>query len=205
MEVLGSSLVEWGAAASTLPGQGQCGDLHLVKCFPGGVLAAVVDGLGHGNEAAAAAQVALHTLENYSQDSVISLIQRCHEKLRPTRGVVMSMASFNATENTITWVGVGNVAGVLLHRDVHRALSRESLLLRGGVVGDQLPRLYASIIQVKRDDMLIFATDGIQSGFAESANLHDPPQEIADRILAQHARGTDDALVLAVRFVDGTR
>jgi len=115
----------------------------------------------------------------------------------------MSMASFNSTDSTITWLGVGNVAGVLLHRDAHVVPGQEGLLLRGGVVGDQLPRLYASIIQIAPGDTLIFATDGIRSGYADNLNVNDIPQRMADRIMAQYARRTDDALVLVGRFVDG--
>jgi serine/threonine protein phosphatase PrpC len=202
MEMVEKPAIDWGAAALTLPGQTQSGDLYLVRYFPKGALVAVVDGLGHGEEAAAAAHIALQTLESGAEDSVISIIRRCHERLRSTRGVVMSMASFNAVDSTITWLGVGNVAGVILHRDAMLP-GRESLLLRGGVVGDQLPRLTASIIPVKRNDVLIFATDGIQSAFPEVLNLYDSPQQIADNILERYARRTDDALVLVARFMNG--
>ncbi len=70
-------------------------------------------------------------------------------------------------------------------------------------MGDQLPRLTASIIPVKRNDVLIFATDGIQSAFPEVLNLYDSPQQIADNILERYARRTDDALVLVARFMNG--
>lgn len=193
--------IEWGAAFFTLPGQKQSGDLHLVKHFPGGILAAAVDGLGHGHEAAEAAATALETLCSHPQEPVISLARRCHESLRATRGVVMSMASYNAADSTLTWIGVGNVAGILLHRDV-ASPNREFLLLRGGVIGDTLPPLSATIVPVTPGDILIFASDGIRSGFDQVANVRASPQEIANRILEQYARRTDDALVLVIRFID---
>ena len=44
----GGPWIEWGVATRALPGQAESGDRHLVQRFPDGVLAAVVDGLGHG-------------------------------------------------------------------------------------------------------------------------------------------------------------
>jgi hypothetical protein len=115
----------------------------------------------------------------------------------------MSMASFNAAEGTLTWIGIGNVEGMLWRAGVTSNTAHESLLLRGGIVGIQMPPLSASIMPVMPGDTLIFVTDGIRPDFAERLNLREPPQELADRILSQHVKGTDDALVLSARY--GTR
>ena len=50
-------------------------------------------------------------------------------------------------------------------------------------------------------DTLILSTDGIRSGFAASVTSAEAPQVIADRVLAGYAKGTDDALVLVVRYL----
>ena len=192
-------------ASRALPGQKESGDQHLVKVCPTEALVAVVDGLGHGKAAAAAAKLAIATLEKGHGESPIALIQRCHEELRSTRGVVMSLAIFHANDNTMTWLGVGNVEGFLLHWNAHVVPGQEALLLRAGVVGDHLPRLSASIIEVGPGDLLIFATDGIRAGFADNANLQESPRQTAHRILTQHGRETDDALVLVVRYLHGQR
>lgn len=196
-----ASLLEWGVAALTLPGQAESGDRHLVEPFRGGMLVAVVDGLGHGDEAAAAARTAVTALERHAEQPVISLLKTCHEHLRSTRGVVLSVASFNGVDGTMTWLGVGNVEGWLVRADPGAIPHYESLLLRGGVVGGQLPPLYASIIAITPGDTLIFATDGIDGDFGRSLTASDPPQRTADRILAHHAKRTDDALVLVARYV----
>ena len=198
-EVMSSPpFLEWGVAAQALPGEAISGDRHVMQAFPSGALVAVIDGLGHGEEAATAAEIAVATLIGHAHESVIALLNRCHEQLRASRGAVMSMASFNAVEGTLTWSGVGNVEGML--RRAGTNVSDESLLLRGGIVGIQLPPLSASIIPVMPDDTLIFVTDGITPGFADKLNLRDPPQELADCILTQHGKGTDDALVLIARY-----
>jgi phosphoserine phosphatase RsbX len=203
MEKVNHCLIQWHAAGSTLPGQTESGDLHVVQDFADGVLVGVVDGLGHGEEAAAAGRAALHVLAQSPEEPLISLVERCHEKLRSTRGVVLSLASFNIRENTMTWTGVGNVEGAFLRYDPDAIPRHESLLLRSGVVGNRLPRLSASIVPVMPGDMLIFATDGIRSDFVTHVNPNDSPQRVASRIIAECARQTDDALVLVARFIHG--
>lgn len=204
METVKTGFIDWAVAGSVLPGQTESGDLHLVRPLPEGALVAVVDGLGHGVEAAEAARIAVGWLEREGARPVISLVRRCHELLARTRGVVMSVAAFNARDETLTWIGVGNVEGVLLRAQATVSPRRESLLLRGGVVGVRLPALSASIVPVMRGDTLIFATDGIESQFALAPLVPgDPPQPLANHILAHWGRRTDDALVLVARWVGG--
>lgn len=195
------TLIEWGVAMRTLAGNRESGDLYLVEPFPEGTVVAVVDGLGHGSSAAAAAKAAISALKGHAYEQVDALIGRCHEALAGTRGVVMSLASFNARDETMTWVGVGNVAGWLLRANAGTERARESLFLRGGVVGYRLPTLHPVVMPVEHGDTLIFATDGVRSGFADRLVLDDTPQRIAERILADYARDNDDALVLVARYI----
>jgi hypothetical protein len=73
--------------------------------------------------------------------------------------------------------------------------------MRGGVVGFRLPPLQAVVIPVSAGDILIFATDGIRSGFDDGLNIHAPLQHLADTICSQYTKGTDDALVLVARYL----
>ncbi len=194
-------MVEWGAARFTLPGQPDSGDRYVVAPFGPGVLVAGIDGLGHGDEAAAAAQLAADILEHSPQESVISLVRRCHEQLRSTRGVVMSLAAFTTLDDTMTWIGVGNVEGRLKRAAGDGPSLSEFLLLRAGVVGSQLPMLQAAVLPVSPGDTLVFATDGVTLPSALEIVADERPQALADRILAKQGKGTDDALVLVVRWV----
>jgi negative regulator of sigma-B (phosphoserine phosphatase) len=193
-------LIDWGVAVRAFPGEARSGDLHVVEHFPGGVLVAAMDGLGHGDEAAEAAQIAADILVRNAAEPPVSLIQRCHEALRTTRGVAMSLASLAQGGDTMAWLGVGNVEASLLRSDGTPAFLRESLLLRGGVVGYRLPRLQSTTVSVKPGDTLVLATDGIAGSFLEGLPVAKPPAQIARDILARFARGTDDALVLVARY-----
>ncbi|HLL38638.1 MAG TPA: SpoIIE family protein phosphatase [Rubrobacteraceae bacterium] len=203
-------LLQWGIAARPYPGQIVSGDLHVVRPFPEGVLVVVMDGLGHGISAATAARTASAALEGHAHESPISLIERCHQESKQTRGVVMSIASFNAPNSTMTWLGVGNVDGMLVRSGANakeRATGQrdEALITRGGVVGYQIPRLREAEISVNPDDVLILTTDGIRPVTIDHLTLSDPPQQIADRILELHAKNTDDALVLVARYLGGAQ
>ena len=193
-------MVEYGVAKFILPGQEESGDHHLVCCNRNGILVAAIDGIGHGEEAANASKAAAAFLRNSADEPVISLVERCHEKLRATRGVVLSLASIDPEHGMMTWLGVGNVQGVLMRADAKKGNVRESLLLRAGVVGSQLPALQATVLPIVRGDTLFFATDGVRSDFSVSLSARENPQRAADRILEQYRSGNDDALVLVSRL-----
>lgn len=204
-----SPLLHWSIATRTLAGQRVSGDAHLVTSFPEGVLVAVVDGLGHGPEAVAAANLAITVLREHAWESVVALLQRCHAQLQGTRGVVMSLASFKTQDGLMTWGGVGDVEGVLLRGAPDADPSRESLPLRGGVVGYQLPVVRATSLSMNPNDMLILATDGIRSSFVQDPLLRNPlirltkdgPRQLADHLLVHYGQATDDALVLVAQYL----
>jgi len=195
--------LESGVAGSALPGQRESGDAHVVWCQPEAAVVAVVDGLGHGSEATRVAALAVATIDAATPAAPATMIQLCHDRLRTTRGVVMSMAAFDRASSTMTWVGVGNVAGVLLRGDHHASPSEEHLLLRGGVIGAVLPNLYVATLPVAPGDTLVFATDGVRLELPSDLARRASPQQIANQLLALGGRGTDDALVVAVRFWGG--
>jgi len=193
-------MVEYGVAKFVLPGQGESGDHHLVCGNRTGILIAAIDGLGHGEEAANASKTAAALLRSSADEPIISLVAQCHEKLRATRGIVLSLAFIDPEHGMMTWLGVGNVQGVLMRADAKNGNAQESLLLRAGVVGSQLPALQATVIPIVRGDTLFFATDGVRSDFSATLSARENPQRAADRILAQYRTGNDDALALVARL-----
>lgn len=191
-------MAEYGVAKFVLPGEGESGDQHLVCCNNSGVMVAAIDGIGHGAEAANAARAAITVLRDGIGEPIIPLVMACHQRLRATRGVVLSMASIDTKHGLMTWLGVGNVHGVLVR--ANKKLPQETLMLRGGVVGDHLPPLQAAVLPVGQGDMLVFATDGIRTDFPGTLSALENPQRTADRILKGFSNGSDDGLVLALRI-----
>jgi len=129
------------------------GDLYLIKRLDDGVLLAVVDGVGHGDEAIAAALTAIIVMERHADAPLITLVQRCHKALATKRGAVMTVARLNARENTLTWLAVGNVEGHLFRAEFEPEHPFESVLLRNGLVGGQLPALQTSVLRLAPEDL----------------------------------------------------
>ncbi len=196
-----TSCLEWSMATRSAPGQSVSGDRHVVLPTGGGALVAVIDGLGHGEEAMAAAQVAAGELARAAEASVTELVRRCHEALRETRGVVMTLAAIDWREESLIAIGVGNVETVRLRSNPRIQPGRESVLLRGGVVGYQLPPLQPTRLALAPGDVVVFGTDGVREDFAEVINLDEPIALAAERVMSRCFRGHDDALVLACRYL----
>jgi len=200
METMSGHLIEWGVASRALAGETESGDRCLVKPMENGALLATADGLGHGTEAALAADLAIRTVELQARRPLVEIVEACHRALLRTRGAALSLAHWNADRREVTWVGVGNVEALLLVAGSGGRPERERLVLRPGVVGDRLPALQASSVSVPRQGLLVFATDGIGGGFDQALEPGAAPQPQADSILARHSRGADDALVLVARL-----
>jgi negative regulator of sigma-B (phosphoserine phosphatase) len=193
-------IMEYGIAGWTRSGMTESGDRHAVLQHDAGLLIVVVDGLGHGPEAATAAKTAIAAIADDPSLPVVRLMERCHKALRPTRGAVMSIASIDSHSETMTWIAVGNVEGMLVHSNGVRADSREYIPMRGGIVGHRLPPLREATIPIQPGDLLILATDGIRAGYERDVNPHARPQEAADHLLLRYGVSTDDALVLVGKW-----
>lgn len=195
------SIVAWGAATQTLPGETASGDRHVVAHLHDGVLLAALDGLGHGDEAMIAATRAAVTLERHAAEPLLMLARRCHEALLDTRGAVMTLGKIQPHEGTLTWLAIGNVVGLLVRADRNAHPPREAVVLRGGVVGYNLPPLSATVLPITPGDLVILATDGVREDFASGVIPDEDPERMAKRLLRQFGKDTDDALVLVARYL----
>ena len=131
------------------------------------------------------------------------LIEACHAALRSTRGVVMTLAFVDLEAGRLSWTGVGNVEGRLVHAAAGLNAPTEGALTKGGVVGYNLPSVRVTSAALAAGDLLVLATDGVGSGFAATLAAGGSAQQIADRILAEHGKPADDALVIVVRYRPG--
>jgi hypothetical protein len=189
--------LRWAIAGSASRGEEVSGDRWVATAADDGALIAVIDGLGHGRQAAAAADEAVRALERAPSSSVLDAMLACHRALARTRGAVVSIVRVHA--GALTWTGVGNVEAVLV-RGPNSALPRGRLLLAGGVVGHSLPLLRPSGHPVARGDLIVLGTDGLGGDFPEHIDATAPPERVVDRLLARARPGHDDALALAARY-----
>ena len=84
--------VEWSVVTRCRRGERMSGDLAVVRPRRDGILVAGIDGLGHGSDAARAAQRAADVVRESATGDLVGLINRCHDALRGTRGAAISVA-----------------------------------------------------------------------------------------------------------------
>lgn len=169
--------------------------------YDGGALVAAIDGLGHGMDAALAADAAAAVLIEHPDEEPRGLLELCHRALARTRGAVMTLAWFDLDDGRLRWTGVGNVEGRLVHAGGGPRVPTEGALTKGGVVGYNMPSIRVTGTELEVGDVMVLATDGIDSGFAQQITAGGAAQDIADRILAAHGKQSDDALVVVIRYL----
>ena len=116
----------------------------------------------------------------------------------------MTVVNVDPREHSLTALGIGNVETVIFRESAAARPRWESVLLRGGVVGYRLPALQASRYAIAPGDRVVFATDGVREDYVSLIECGGPSEslsQLAQRILNERFRGTDDGLVLACRYL----
>lgn len=191
---------ECASAGRPMAGEQVSGDLALHVRHAGGSLLGMLDGLGHGPEARAAAERARDTVAAGAGRPVDELVLAAHQALVRTRGVTMTLADAGC-DGRMRWLGVGNVEAHVLRLDGYRVRRVASPVLFGGVVGYRLPRLRVSTVELLPGDLVVMATDGITPDFVDEVAAGDTPGRIAAALVDRCARGGDDAEVVVARYV----
>jgi len=195
-----ASVLERGIAARPAAGESESGDRALAVEGEGRVLLGVIDGLGHGREAAAAAGAAATVVETHVAEPPDHLLGRCHEALLGTRGAVITLAAVDLEAATLSWSGVGDVVGLLVRggrgADTHHAFAP----VRAGIVGLHMSVVRSAVVPLEPDDLIVLASDGVRLPFDLEYVSRDSMQTVADRLLADHGLAADDATVLVAKY-----
>jgi negative regulator of sigma-B (phosphoserine phosphatase) len=194
-------VLERGVAGLAHEGEGRSGDLAVFAPSARGGLVAVIDGLGHGDAAADAAEAAAEVLRREVEREPQELLETCHSALRRTRGAVMTLAWFDLERRSMTWTGVGNVEARFVRAGDAGDARHASPVVLGGVVGFNLPQVRLGAIPLEPGDAVVLATDGVTADFSVSLTSGVNAQELAERVLENHGKGTDDALAAVVRYL----
>jgi phosphoserine phosphatase RsbX len=193
--------IEWATASLPVAGEQVCGDQPVALEVPGGAaLFGVIDGLGHGAAAETAATTAVGVIYGAATEPLEDLIGRCHRRLMSTRGAAMTLARIDFNAETLQWAGVGNVEAHLLAKSARGVETRSSARLTGGIVGYRLPDFSPSErIPIRSGQLLVIASDGIAESHLDGVDFTAAAAVVAERILREHGKDTDDALVLVAR------
>jgi hypothetical protein len=185
-----------GGASRPRPGELANGDAWTVNWRGPICRLVLVDGLGHGPEAAYAAEQACALYDELPDIDAASLFAACHQRLRGTRGAAISLARIDTANERLTLAGVGNVDARLSHpnRDSRFSPNR-------GIVGVILPKIQPLELPLRPGWLLLVYSDGIQSRVTlpENCTPDHLPGDIAATLLERWARPTDDATVVVAR------
>lgn len=176
-----------------MPGEKANGDKWLVERTRGRIRVAVVDGLGHGPEAEAAAGVAIAALRAKPDLDPVSALIACDEALRGTRGAAVSIIVIDADGGVMRFAGVGNVEGQLRGGDQPKLFAPDR-----GILGQARRTPREQEIPLGPGWVLLLYSDGIQHRDLRELATDGAPEQVALEILERCARPTDDATVVVI-------
>jgi len=186
----------WGAVCRAKQNQLVSGDIYVVQEHGEGlVLAAIVDGLGGGGEAARAARAAVQVINEHTDWPLQDLMHRSHAALHSTRGAVIGLLRLDQQSHKASYVGVGNIGMQVYSRQMIKPISKN------GILGFRLPTLLELHYIYDPGDIFVLYSDGVSSRFALDGqiDIRQPPQRIADQILAAYGKHIDDATVVVIK------
>lgn len=188
------------AVNRALAGEPVCGDGWAVKQSPGRAVFLVVDGLGHGEDAAVAARAALAAFEAVGTahpGQPGTVLERLHEAMTGTRGAAAAVAEWDEKQETVCFAGVGNIAG-----EIVSGAGSSRMVSHHGIVGYQVRRIQEFTYACPADSLLLLSSDGIAtlSSLAAYPGLAaQEPALIAGVLYRDFNRERDDATIVVAR------
>lgn len=190
-----------GAVCLAAPGERVSGDGWAVRIDTdanGDAVAEVmvVDGLGHGPDAAAAADAALTAFDVPRPPGAGRFLELAHAALRGTRGAALAAARLDARAGRIRYAGAGNVIGRILS-----GVEDRTLLTQHGTAGVQLRTVQEQEVAWPAHALLLLFSDGVQSRWQldDGTLLQRDPALVAAFVIWKFYRGRDDATVVVIR------
>jgi anti-sigma regulatory factor (Ser/Thr protein kinase) len=187
----------WGGVSVAKAGEEVCGDALSVSDAGNVRTLLVVDGLGHGPEAAEAAVEAVRLFHRYNGNTIANLLDYIHGGLRSTRGAAVSVARFDPATKNISFSGIGNVAGVII-----TAGETKRMVSMAGTAGFNTRKIRTFDYPFSHG-LIVLHSDGLASSwtvdrYPNLAALH--PSLIAAILYRDFTRVRDDATVLVGKW-----
>jgi len=193
----GEAALAGGVVCVQKPGEPVCGDAWAVLQGRGRLVVFVVDGLGHGPDAAAASRVAIETLQKTAQRDAADIMDAVHNALRPTRGAAGAVALLQPESELCTYCGIGNIAASIRSNG-----STRSMVSQNGTLGHQVRKIQEFQYPFRKGSLLVMHSDGIATHWDLAAYpgiemRH--PAFVSAALFRDHNRNRDDLTVLALR------
>lgn len=192
-----------GVVNRPAPRETQSGDTWRWAQRDGHAALLLVDGLGHGPEAAKAADAAAEAFQAAAFSPLAQLYEGVNVRMRGTRGGAVAVAHLLSKQQTVRYAGIGNIGGHLRSVAPGEKKNGQGLVSHNGIVGVQMPRVREFEHPCPRNGLLIMYSDGLQSrwnldNYPGLGQRH--PAVIAGVLYRDFTRGRDDVTVAVVRF-----
>jgi anti-sigma regulatory factor (Ser/Thr protein kinase) len=190
---------EVGAAITAMPGEQVSGDAWAFRRHPSGGVLMVADGLGHGPDAAAAAQEAVRVMRECQVSSPTQLAEYVHRALASTRGAAIGIADIAIEAKQVAFVGIGNICASVIAGGTSR-----QLVSHYGTAGVTAPRIAEFVYPITLPAIVILHSDGVSSRWqiGDYAGLEQQHASIiAGVVHRDFRRGRDDAAVAVARVL----
>lgn len=190
-----NAAMQFGVVALPKAGEEISGDGWGVECLQNRCTCVIADGLGHGPEAAQAAQAALLAAHEYSDKAPAEIVERAHGALRSTRGAALAVGEIDQSNQLVRFCGVGNISATI----VNKAGGLRHLVSHNGIVGQETRKISEFSYPWSRQSLLIMHSDGLTARWdlqSYPALVQRNPSLIAGVLYRDFTRGSDDATVL---------
>jgi anti-sigma regulatory factor (Ser/Thr protein kinase) len=179
------------------PGEAVCGDAWAVEVGARRIVVLVADGLGHGPDAAHAAQEAVRIFRARHAAAPAEVMQAINAALRSTRGAAAAVAALDLDARVVHYAGVGNISASIWSDG-----SSRSLVSHNGTLGHGASRVQEFSYPWPQDSLLVVHSDGLGTHWTLDrypglASHH--PALVAGVLYRDHQRGRDDVTVVALR------
>jgi len=196
----GAEPLSIGGLAVPIAGERECGDGWAV--WSAGELTSILicDGLGHGDQAAAATALALAAFRRHAEGSAADVMTAVHQALRSTRGAAVAVAELDHRQDALRFCGVGNTSAVIVKLDGQS----QHLVSLPGIAGHAIRRLQTFTYDWPRGGLLVMHSDGIGTHWSLAGDglASRRADVIAGVLFRDHRRGRDDASVVVASNAD---
>lgn len=175
----------------------RCGDTGVILVSEHQIFIALLDVLGHGEEAYEVAIKAKYFLENNYKEDLVELTNELHNTILNTRGLVGSLVNLDINSGQINYVGIGNIVSRVIGPQYYKFVNRE------GIIGYKIPTPRVERHTLKKGDVFIMHSDGINENSGLNYNdeiFQKRAMSVAREIVGKYSKKIDDSVCFILKY-----
>lgn len=176
----------------------ECGDIAVVKKYEDQCFIALIDVLGHGQEARKVALLSKKYLENNCKEDLVDIMNGFHCHLKGTRGAVAAICHLNVFTGELIYVGVGNISTRVF------GIKNMRFIPKDGIIGYIMTNPKKHIIKLYPGDTVLIHSDGIKEHFDIfqcPGLLRKNAKSIAQEIMQRFGKENDDISCVVLKYL----